>query len=165
MRASARHALCDPRGEMSFPTVLAHIVARTGVAIWHHRFAWLTSLVVAAGVGMYQFGYAGPVAPASTLSASSDCADAAMDAVAKVDDEAAHAAYDCLAPTMRRGGEQEFVKSLHDRGDLPSGKVDRVGDKRQSDGSRIVFYTIEAAGQVVGYIVYLDADGKVEKIE
>jgi len=149
---------------MAFSTVLARIMARTGVALWQHRLTWLTCLVVAAGAGVYSFGYAGPTAPASIM-ATDDCADAAMQAVAKVDDSAAHAAYACLAPTMRHGGEQEFIKSLHDRGDLPSGKVDRVGDKRQSDGSRIVFYTIEAAGQMVGYIVYLDADGKVEKIE
>ncbi|HEY3061284.1 MAG TPA: hypothetical protein VGL99_20135 [Chloroflexota bacterium] len=150
---------------MSFSTVLAHIVARIGAALWRHRLTWLTCLVVAAGVGVYSLGYAGPSSPAASLAANSDCADTAMGAVAKVDDQAAHAAYNCLAPTMRHGGEQEFVKSLHDRGDLPSGKVDRVGDKRQSDGSRIVFYTIEAGGQVVGYIVYLDANGKVEKIE
>jgi hypothetical protein len=148
---------------MPLSTVLARIVARTGKAVWRNRFVWLTCGVVAAGVvGAYSLGYAGPsiATPATT-----DCADAAMKAVASVDDAAAHAAYACLGPTMRRSDEQEFVSTLHDRGDLPSGHVDRVGDKRQSDGSRIVFYTIEAGGQVVGYIVYLNSDGKVERIE
>jgi hypothetical protein len=147
---------------MRVSTVLARIAARTGVAIWRHRLGWLTAIVVVAGLGVYQLGYAGPTLTA--LSAS-DCADTAMEAVARIDDQAAHAAWNCLGPTMRRSGEQEFVKTLHERGDLPKGHVDRVGDKRQSDGRRIVFYTIEAGGQVVGYIVYLDVDGKVEKIE
>jgi hypothetical protein len=148
---------------MPLSTVLARLAARTGVAVWRNRFAWLTSLVaVAAGVAVYSLGYAGP---STTTSTTTDCADAAMKAVASVDDAAAHAAYECLGPAMRRGGEQEFVSTLHDRGDLPNGHVDRVGDKRQSDGSRIVFYTIEAGGQVVGYIVYLNSDGKVERIE
>lgn len=147
---------------MPLSTVLAHIVTRTGLGLWRHRFTWLTCLVIAAGVGVYSLSYAG----STTASiAAADCADAAMQAVANVDDAAAHAAYDCLGPTMRHGGEQEFVSSLHNRGDVPSGKIDRVGDKRQSNGSRIVFYTVEAAGQMVGYIVYLDANGKVEKIE
>ena len=88
-----------------------------------------------------------------------------MQAVSRVDDAVAHAAYDCMSPTMREGDEQEFVQSMHARGDMPTGNVDRVGDKRQSDGSRIVFYTVEAGGTAVGYIIYLDSNGKVEKIE
>jgi len=150
---------------MAASSLLAHIAARSGVALWRNRFAWLSGIVIAAGVGMYSLGYAGPLTSSSTSSAGNDCADTAMQAVSKVDDATAHAAYDCLAPTMRRGGEKEFVDSLRQRGDLPTGHVDRVGDKRQSDGSRIVFYTVEAGGTAVGYIVYLGADGKVEKIE
>ena len=151
---------------MAASNLLARVAARSGVALWRNRFAWLTCLVVAAGVGVYSFGYAGAQSPASaTGSGDADCADKAMQVVSGVDDAKAHAAYDCLGPTMRRGDEQEFVQSLHQRGDLPDGHVDRVGDKRQSDGSRIVFYTVEAGGTAVGYIVYLDAEGKVEKIE
>jgi hypothetical protein len=48
---------------------------------------------------------------------------------------------------------------------LPKGVVSRVGDKGTPDGGRIVFYTIEAAGQSVGYIVYLNNAGLVQKIE
>jgi len=151
---------------MAEPNLLARIAARTGVALWRNRFAWLTCFVIAAGVGVYSLGYAGPMAASAPSAAGgADCADAAMQAVSKVDDATAHAAYDCLGPTMKRGDEQEFVDSLRQRGDVPTGHVDRVGDKRQSDGSRIVFYTVEAGGTAVGYIIYLDSDGKIEKIE
>jgi hypothetical protein len=148
---------------MAASTILGRIASRTGVALWRNRFAWLTCLVVLAGLGLYQLGFAGAATPSP--SSTTDCADTTMQAVSRVDDSVARAAYDCMGPTMRQGDEQEFVQALHARGDMPSGHVDRVGDKRQSDGSRIVFYTVEAGGTAVGYIVYLDSNGKVEKIE
>jgi hypothetical protein len=147
---------------MRVGTILARIAARTGIAVWRHRLTFLLGAVAVAGLGVYQIGFAGPTIPSG---AGSDCADTAMAAVAQVDDDAAHAAYQCLGQDMRRSGEQQFVQTLHDRGDLPKGHVNRVGDHRTSDGGRIVFYTIEAAGQTVGYIVYIGADGLVQKIE
>jgi hypothetical protein len=53
---------------------------------------------------------------------------------------------------------------LHDR-DIPKGTFTRVGDHKSSDGHRIVFFTVEAQGQSVGYIVYLNPQGQVEKVE
>ena len=141
--------------------ILAHIGARTGAALWRHRSMWILGLVALVGLGVYEIGFAGPTMPSSSL----DCADTAMAAVAQIDDEAAHAAYRCLGEPMKRNGEQQFVQTLHDRGELPKGRVSRVGDHRTQDGGRIVFYTIEATGQAVGYIVYLDQAGLVQKIE
>jgi hypothetical protein len=66
---------------------------------------------------------------------------------------------------MRHTGEEQFVQSLHERGNLPTGRISRVADHPTSDGGHIVFYTVEAAGQSVGYIVYLDNTGLVQKIE
>src|SRR5215216_1746578 len=138
---------------MRVSTVLAHIASRTGIAIWRHRFTVLTGVVAVAGLTAYQVGFAGPT---SLSTASNDCGDIAMKAVAQVDDDAARAAYRCLGDEMRRSGEQQFVESLHDRGDMPNGRVSRVGEHSTADGGRIVFYTIEAGGTAVGYIVYLD---------
>jgi hypothetical protein len=146
---------------MRASTVLAHIATRTGVAVWRHRMTWLLCLVIIAGLGVYEVGFAGPTTPG----ANNDCADTAMAAVAKIDDEAARAAYRCLGEEMKRSGEQQFVQTLHDRGDLPTGKVSRVADHRTQDGGHIVFFTVEAGGQSVGYIVYLNQSGLVEKIE
>jgi hypothetical protein len=145
-------------------SILARVATRTGAAFWRNRTSWLLAAVAIAGLGVYQIGFAGPTAM-PTAANGADCADTAMAAVAVVDDEAARAAYQCLGEEMRRSGEQQFVQTLHDRGDLPKGVVSRVGDKGTPDGGRIVFYTIEAAGQSVGYIVYLNNAGLVQKIE
>ena len=146
---------------MRASTVLAHIATRTGVAVWRHRTTWLLCTVVVAGLAVYEVGFAGP----TTAGANNDCADTTMAAVAKIDDDAARAAYHCLGDAMKRSGEQQFVETLHQRGDLPDGKVSRVGDHRTIDGGRIVFFTVEAGGQSVGYIVYMNKSGLVDKIE
>lgn len=138
--------------------VLGRIFVRTGVALWRHRIAWLLAALVVSSLGLYSLTAAEPSV------ANGDCADTTMAAVAKVDDATAHAAYNCLGPGMRRTSEDAFVSMLHQR-DLPKGQVNRVGDHRTADGSRIVFFTVEAQGQSVGYIVYLDPQGLVEKVE
>jgi hypothetical protein len=140
--------------------IAAHVAARVGVALWRQRITLLLLAGALAGLTAYQLGFAGPTTPASV-----DCADTAMNAVAQVDDEAARAAYQCLGDEMRISGEQQFVDSLHDRGNVPKGRISRVADHRTADGGHIVFYTVEAAGQAVGYIVYLDPSGLVQKIE
>ncbi len=142
---------------------MTRIAARTGVAIWRQRTTLLLGAVALAGLSVYQIGFAGPTNPA--VSTNDDCADTAMAAVAQIDDDKARAAYNCLGQDMRRSGEQQFVETLHDRGDLPKGRVSRVGVHSTPDGGRIVFYTIEAGGQAVGYIVYVGSDGLVQKIE
>ena len=49
--------------------------------------------------------------------------------------------------------------------DAKRAHVNRVGDQRTADGGHIVFYTVEQQGQAVGYIVYLNAQGKIVKVE
>jgi hypothetical protein len=149
---------------MAVSTILAHVAARTGAALWRNRMGWLGGAVVAAGLGVYQLGFAGPTTT-DGAAAGSDCAETTMQAVAKVDDQTAHAAYQCLGQSMRRSGEDAFVETLHQRGELPRGHLNRIGDQSTPDGGRIVFYTLEAQGTAVGYIVYLNAEGKVERIE
>ena len=141
---------------MSF--ILARIAARTGVAIWRHRFGMLLAGLLVGGLGVYELTYAVPSV------ANGDCADVTIAAVTTADDQAAHAAYACLAPTIRSATEDQFVAGMHQRS-MAGGRANRVGDQRTPDGGHIVFYTVEQQGQAVGYIVYLNAQGKVVKVE
>jgi hypothetical protein len=143
---------------MSLAFILARITARSGAAFWRHRFAWLGAVVVIGSLGVYQWSYAVP-----TVS-NGDCADTAMAAVTTKDDQTAHAAYACLGPGMRNTSEDLFVAGMHQRDTLRA-HVNRIGDQRTADGGHIVFYTVEQQGQAVGYIVYLNPQGKVIKVE
>jgi hypothetical protein len=145
---------------MRLSFILARIAARTGAAVWSQRLGWLGAVVAVAVLGVYQFSYAVPTPAAG----ESDCADTTMAAVTKVDDEMSRAAYDCLDPSMRHSSLEMFVAGMHES-DMPRGHVSRVGDKGTPDGGRIVFFTIEAQGQAVGYMVYLNNRGKVIRVE
>ena len=138
--------------------VLGRIAVRTGVALWRNRIPWLLGALAVSGLGLYELTAAAPSV------ANGDCADTTMTAVTRVDDNAARAAYACLGPNMRQTSEDTFVKTLHNR-EMPKGTFNRVGDHKSADGHRIVFFTVEAQGQSVGYIVYLDPRGLVEKVE
>jgi hypothetical protein len=114
---------------------------------------------VIAAFGAYELTLTGPSVT------NGDCADAAMAAVTHVDDATFHAAYACLGPGMRSSSEDQFVAGMRQRA-VPTGQLDRVADKRTTDGGRIVFYTVTAGGEPpVGYIVYLDHEGRVVKVE
>jgi hypothetical protein len=65
---------------------------------------------------------------------------------------------------MRKTDEAVWVAGMH-QSDLPRGELSRVGDRETADGGRIVFYTIEQPSGTFGYIVYLDAEGKVRRLE
>jgi len=143
---------------MALSFILARIAARTGVAIWRHRLAWLVGVLIVGSVGVYELSYAVPSV------SNGDCADTAMAAVTTADDQTAHAAYACLGPGLRNTSEDQFVAGMRQR-DSQRAHVNRVGDQRTADGGHIVFYTVERQGQAVGYIVYLNAQGKIVKVE
>jgi hypothetical protein len=139
--------------------VLERIAVRTGAALWRNRVAWLFGALVIAALGLFQLTAAEPSVT------NGDCADTTMAAVTRVDDATARAAYACLGPNMRQTSEDSFVAMLHQR-QVPKGTFSRVADQRQPDGRQIVFFTVEAQGQpAVGYIVYLNPQGLVEKVE
>ena len=71
---------------MPLPLILARIAARTGVAMWRHRLAWLTAGLVVAAFSIYEMSFAGPSV------VNGDCADTAMAAVTRADDATARAA-------------------------------------------------------------------------
>jgi hypothetical protein len=83
-----------------------------------------------------------------------------MVALTYVTDASARAAYDCLGPGMRTSSEDQFVASLQQRS-AGDGQANRVADRRTPDGGKIVFFTVSAGDTPsVGYIVYLDPNGK-----
>ncbi len=143
---------------MRLSFILARIAARSGMALWRQRFGMLVALLVVGALGIYELTYAVPTV------ANGDCADMTMAAVTTDDDQTVHAAYACLGPGMRNATEDQFVTGMRQRA-MARGRANRVGDQRTPDGGHIVFFTVEQQGQAVGYIVYLNSQGKVVKVE
>jgi hypothetical protein len=145
---------------MRLSFLLARVAARTGLAAWHQRFVLLGAVAAVGVLGFYQQS----TVTVPTQTVEGDCADTTMAAVSTIDDAKSRAAYDCLDPSMRHSSLETFVAGMHES-DMPRGRVARVGDKGTPDGGRIVFFTIEAQGQAVGYMVYLNSRGKVIRVE
>jgi hypothetical protein len=132
---------------------------RTGVALWRQRLGLIAAGLVVVAFSAYEFTLAGPSV------ANGDCADTAMTALTHVTDASARAAYACLGPGMRTTSEDQFVVTMQQRA-AGSGQAARVADRHTPDGGKIVFYTVSAGDMPsVGYIVYLDPNGKVAKVE
>jgi hypothetical protein len=147
--------------------VLRRVAARAGVGIWHHRGGVLVGLFLTAAVSAYMaFGGASQLPLAAGASASTDCADTAMAAIADKSPSAAQRAYQCMDPSFQqRVSEQTFVQQLQAQA-LPNvSNVARVGDYRSQTGGSMVYYAVDANGQSVGYIVYVGQSGKVLRIE
>jgi len=116
-------------------------------------------MVIVVAIGAHQL-----TTSADSGAASGDCADTAMAALTHASDATARAAYDCLGPSMRTTSEDQFVQSLQQQG-APNAQADRVADKQTPSG-KIVFFTVSTgATPPVGYIVYLDPDGKISRVE
>ncbi len=144
---------------MSWPALLGRVAVRTGVALWRQRIALIVAGLLVVAFGAYSLTFAGPSV------ASGDCADTAMQALTRVNDATARAAYACLGPEMRTTSEDQFVATLQQRA-ISSGQANRVADRQTPDGGKIVFFTVSAGNMPsVGYIVYLGSDGKIVKVE
>jgi hypothetical protein len=153
--------------------LLRRVAARAGIGVWRHRGGVLLALgVTAALVGYLAMSAPGQeslalgLAPGSSASAASDCADTAMAAIANKSPSAAQGAYQCLDPSFQqRVSEQAFVQQIRSQAVANVASVARVGDYQSPQGGSMVYYAVDANGQSVGYIVYLGQDGKVLKIE
>jgi hypothetical protein len=119
-----------------------------------------------AAFGYYGLSYARPNLPSDAVAGTlnSDCADTVMAAATGVDDQVTRAAYACWIPSMSIRSEDEFVASQHDPGML-RGVASRVAEQRTPNGGRIVFFTIEEQSEVIGYMIYLNSQGLVLKVE
>jgi hypothetical protein len=132
------------------------LVSPCGDSVWDCSFVGL--LVI--GFSAYQLTFVLPSASAG------DCADTAMVALTHVTDASARAAYACLGPGMRTANEDQFVASMQQRSTGDGGQANRIADRHMPDGGKIVFFTVSAGGMPsVGYIVYLDPNGKVSTVE
>lgn len=149
------------------------IVARTAVGLWRKKQALLLLVAALAAMPLYlQFapalGFAadGPAAPAARAGGS-DCADTAMAALAQKSPDAIQLAYQCLAPSFKqRVSEPQFAAQLQQAATPQDVKLARVGTYRPaSGGATIVYYALDGGSQSVGYIVYLDPQGRVLAIE
>jgi hypothetical protein len=139
-------------------TVLGHVAARTGVAIWRHRVVFIGAAVVSGALAAFSISSAGPTV------IDGDCADTTMSAVTNTTDASARAAYACLNPGMKSTPEAAFVANMQQHS-VPHGQFSRIAEKHTGDGGNIVFYSVDADGQSVGYIVYLDPQGRVRGLE
>jgi hypothetical protein len=149
---------------MALPLVAERVAVRTGVALWRHRLGLMFAGLLVVAFGAYEFTFAGS-GSTGPGGAGIDCADTAMTALTHASDATARAAYACLGPSMRTTSEDQFVATLQQRA-AGNGQADRVADRHTSDGGKIVFYTVSAGDMPsVGYIVYLDPNGKVAKVE
>jgi hypothetical protein len=157
--------------QVSGSALLRRVAARAGVGIWRQRGGLLVALAVVAAVSGYlAFGAAVQtplgVNVGGSTSASADCADTAILAVADKSPGAAQRAYQCMDPSFQqRVSEQSFVQQVQSQA-LPNvNNVARVGDYRSQTGGSMVYYAVDSNGQSIGYIVYLNQNGKVLRIE
>jgi hypothetical protein len=151
--------------------LLRRVAARAGVGIWRHRGGVLLAAVVSAAIGGYIAVSGVQANPAAALAsaavnATSDCADAAIAAIADKSPAATHRAYLCMDTAFQqRVTEPAFTQQMAQQR-LPSvDKLNRVGNYHSPAGGTMVYYALDGGGQSVGYIVYLGQDGKVLKIE
>lgn len=138
--------------------ILARIIVRTGAAVWRQRVTWLIAAAAVTALGAFRIVSAGP----SVI--NGDCADTTMVAFTSMTDSSARAAYACLNPGLRSTTEDSWVAGLRQRG-VPHGQFNRIADTRTNDGGQIVFYAVHRQGESLGFIVYLDPQGRVRGVE
>jgi hypothetical protein len=153
--------------------VLRRAPRRFALGIWRHRGQVLLGGVVALAIGAYELA-AGPQlgngVQVAGVQTGGDCADTVMSAVSSQTPSSARSAYRCMSTNLRgQLTEDEFVSQVSAAAGPASSASDahptRVGEHRDPDGSRIVYFALDARGQSVGYIIYLGPDGKVQKME
>jgi hypothetical protein len=158
--------------------VLGRIVARTGVGLWQRKGTLLVGAATVAALGAV-VTFAGiaptpastaPVAAAGGGPSGTACADAAIAAIAEKTSDSVQQAYNCMEPSFQqRVPEAQFAQQFGSQTpatpDASSAKTSRVADYPNQDGGQLVYYALSNGDQSVGYIVYLDAQGKIAKVE
>src|SRR5919205_2967547 len=140
------------------------IVGRTVTAVWRQKQAIVAGGRIPAALGAYWV--VGPSHSPATQAAAGDCADTTMAALADKTPANLQQAYQCMDPSYRqRMSEQQFSNQIKAAGSGPVTKVERVGTHAEPNGSELVYFALDSGDQSIGYIVYLGANGKVQKIE
>jgi hypothetical protein len=90
-----------------------------------------------------------------------------MAAIADKSSASAQRAYQCMDSTFQqRISETQFVQQMQTQQTPRVDKLERIGDYHNAaSGGTLVYFALVGGGQSVGYIVYLDRDGKILKIE
>jgi hypothetical protein len=149
--------------------LLGRVGARAAAAVWRNRVGLLFALVLAVGLASYAaLTSSGAISsPVASQSASADCADTAMAAITDKTTAAAQRAYQCMDPSFQqRVPENQFVSQMMAQQAPTTAKLARVGEyQNSSTGSTLVYFALDGGNQSVGYIVYLNSDGKVLRIE
>ncbi len=154
--------------------VLGRIVARTGVGLWQRKGSLLVGAATVAALGAF-VTLAGPSslrasATSTGPSARGDCADTAIAAIAEKTSDSVQQAYNCMEPSFQeRVPEAQFAQQFGSQTpaatDTSAEQMSRVADYHNQDGGQLVYYALSNGNQSVGYIVYLDAQGKIAKVE
>jgi hypothetical protein len=151
--------------------LVRRVAARAAVGVWRHR----GGLLLAALVSVALVGYVlltGPggaptaQAQAAPIGATSDCADAAMAAIASTSPAAVQQAYQCLSPAFQQQlTEPAFSQQMQALRVPNVTKVDRLSTYMTPTGGTLVYYAVVAGSRSVGYVVSLGPDGKVLQIK
>ena len=144
--------------------IAQRIAGRTVAAVWRQKQAIVAGAVILAGLGGYWA--LRPAQHAASQTTGEDCADTTMAALASKTTQDLQQAYQCMDQSYRqRVTEQQFSTQVKSAGSGPVAKVERVGTHPEPNGSQLVYFALDSGDQSIGYIVYLGANGKVQKIE
>jgi hypothetical protein len=154
-------------------SVWQRVLARAAVGLWQAKQTLLVGGVIVGAM----VGYLLVVSPNFALgipttqgrAANSDCADTVMAAVLGLGTPTAQQqAYNCMDTAFQqRVSPQEFSNQFASQ--RPPGasisKVSRLGTYDAQSGAELVYYAVDAGQQSVGFVVYLNPDGKVTMID
>jgi hypothetical protein len=156
-------------------SVWQRVLARAAVGLWRAKQTLLVGgVLVGAMVGYFLVFTPGltaignPLAPAGQ-SRGTDCADTVMAAVLGLGTPTAQQqAYNCMDTAFQqRVSLQDFSTQFASQ--RPPGasisKVSRLGTYDAQSGAELVYYAVDAGQQSVGFVVYLNPDGKVTLID
>ena len=159
----------DERQTVAGTGVARRIASRTLTGLWQQKKSLALGAIVLVALGAYAtfsnggVGLARPRAMAP--SADGDCADTMIAAMVSKTDDSLQQAYQCMDPTFQqRISQQQFARQVDAATGVVS-KVARVGTYDEPNGSKLVYYALSTGNQSVGYIVYVGANGRIQKIE
>ena len=158
--------------EQEASTGLARRIAgRTLAGLWQQKQSLAVGAVVLAALGLYAMVSMGGVGLTRTPAvaappAEGDCADTMIAAMVSKTADSVQQAYQCMDPSFQqRISPQQFATQVNAAAGPAVSKVARVGTFDEPSGAKLVYYALSSGGQSVGYIVYVGANGRVQKIE
>jgi hypothetical protein len=149
------------------------VATRAAIGLWHHKQTLIVGAIMLAAMATY-VSMASPVVSLGSIgltgraSGSQDCADTVMAAVLGIGATSIQQqAYNCMDPSFQqRVSQQEFTTQFGTGSQAASiTRVSRLGTYDSQSGADLVYYAVETPAQSVGFVVYLNPDGKVMMID